>query len=124
MAMPRKDAPVPRWSNQEYWRTAESVPTRKARTAARRKEAPMSSSVAGSRSRIISETGRVVEKLMPRSPRAAAPIQRTYWTCTGWSTPRRARYASMTSGSMKRPDSRRAPSGPRAPPGSRRRGPR
>jgi len=72
----------------------------------------MSSSVAGRRSRIMEITGRVVEKLTPRSPRAAAESQRTYCSGTGRSTPRRWRYASITSGSMKRPLSRSAPSGP------------
>ncbi len=51
--------------------------------AARRKAEAMSSSVAGRRSRIISATGRVVEKLMPRSPERAAETQRTYWMWTG-----------------------------------------
>ncbi len=91
MAIPRNENPVPTWSNALYCRTALKTPRRKARTPATRNEAPMSSSVAGNRSRIISDTGRVVEKLTPRSPRTAAVSHRTYWTGMGSSTPSRSR---------------------------------
>ena len=80
--------------------------------AAKTNETDMSSNVAGSRSRIISPTGRPVEKLMPKSPLSTAKSQRTYCTGTGWSRPSRWRKASITCGSMKSRFSRKIASGP------------
>ena len=64
-----------------------------------------SSSVAGSRSRMMSVTGLPWVQLLPRSPLSSDDMYIAYWTSTGLSRPSVARIASTSasvasSGSM------------------------
>ena len=79
MARPRNEVPVPTASKTPPGFRELTRPNGRATRAARTNATPISSSVAGSRSAISAPTGRLVEKLVPKSPRTVAPSQWAYW---------------------------------------------
>jgi hypothetical protein len=57
-----------------------------------------SSAETGSRSRKRTSTGRPESHDTPRSPRSRPASQTPYWTCQGWSRPKKRRKEPTTSG--------------------------
>ena len=63
-------------------------------------DAPISSSVAGSRSRSAWKTGSELLVEYPMSPTRMWPSHLMYWTGTGWSIPRLCLRRAMSAGVM------------------------
>jgi hypothetical protein len=81
-----------------FRRSAAMIPAGTAMTSAIRKESAARLSVLGRPVAIAPETVSPEAIEPPRSPVNTFPNQRTYWTCSGWSSPSLWRRASAASG--------------------------
>ena len=97
--MPRKTPPVRNKSGNEYLRNAEKIPSGTPTRMPMDSAEAMSMSVAGTRCRMIGQTGSKVLSRNPRLPCTAWPSQFRYRMGRGWSKPNLVRSAAITSGS-------------------------
>ena len=77
---PTKVSAVTAWSNLEYCRIAERMPTGIAISSVTTQATAIRLRVFGSRSRISSPTGRFEVTAIPRSPCSTRPSHLPYWT--------------------------------------------
>lgn len=78
--------------------TAEAVPSGMPSSSDHPTASTASSAETGRRSRKSASTGRPESHETPRSPRRSPASQTPYWTCQGWSRPKKRRNDATTSG--------------------------
>ena len=87
-AIPAVAATRAQWSPSVSCRIAEYTPIGIATRVVSMVASITSSTVTGMRRMISADTFSLDHREVPRSPRSTrSPIQRRYWTCSGWSRP-------------------------------------